>query len=324
MQHLIFEGYIGVPEKNISVLYLNILHELLDISVSVWRYIAVRLHVEHRSQALPPQPVLLLQGHDHRLKQVIQRRQPLQGQRIVWLPAKCGSVVEQPDSRSMGEDVVIHGWLFMEQCPGLVAETRERRLICTKVCSIKDDGCCPFVQLDLEDQTQDYWQNNFRRWLLLMWACIFSLSKPRVSVEGCMRIHISGTLRLLVTRQEDVAQSMRSVSPGKCGNSPPLHQRRMGSSLLLRRSLLPGPLYELMEANSISDRALWGWKAPRSTASKASMWSWSSGKEAKETQTQHRTPNSPRHTHGTSLPLPAICKVEKKKTTHFRDLQLLW
>lgn len=37
----------------------------------------------------------------------------------------------------------------MEQCPGLVAETRERRLICPEVCPIKDDRCCPFVQLHL-------------------------------------------------------------------------------------------------------------------------------------------------------------------------------
>ncbi|KAA8589057.1 hypothetical protein FQN60_010402, partial [Etheostoma spectabile] len=91
-----------------------------------------------------------------------------------------------------------------------------------------------------------------------------------------MRMCLSGTTAphaVNNARQEDVAQSMRSVSPGKCGNSPPLHQRRMGSSLLLRRSWLPGPLYELMEANSISDRALWGWKAPRSTPSKASMGS---------------------------------------------------
>lgn len=131
------------------MLYLNILHELLNVSVSVRWYIAVGLHVEHRTQALPPQPVLLLQGHDHRPQQVIQRRQPLQGQRIVGLPAKRGGVVEQPDPRSMGEDVVIHGRLLVEQGPGLVAETREWRLIRPEVCSVKDDGCGPFVQLDL-------------------------------------------------------------------------------------------------------------------------------------------------------------------------------
>ena len=68
-----------------------------------------------------------------------------------------------------------------------------------------------------------------------------------------------------------------------------------------------------MEANSISDRALCGWKAPRSTASKASRASWSSGKEAKETQTQPRTPNSPRHTQGKTLCLPAICNKNRQQ-----------
>lgn len=111
------------------------------------------------------------------------------------------------------------------------------------------------------------------------------------------------TFRLLVARQDDLAQSMRSVSPGKCGKRPPLHHRRMGSSLLARRSLLPGPAYEPTEANSISDRALWGWKAPRSAASRESC---SSGKEAKETQTQQRAPRKPRHMQDTSLPRPAI------------------
>ena len=133
----------------ICAVYLNVLHELLDVSVSVWWHIAVGLHVEHRSQALPPQLVLLLQGHGHGRQQVLQRGQPLQGQRVVRLPAKRGSVVEQLDPWSMGEEVVIHGGLFMEQCPRLVTETRERRLVRPDVCSIKDDGCCPFVQLDL-------------------------------------------------------------------------------------------------------------------------------------------------------------------------------
>jgi len=37
----------------------------------------------------------------------------------------------------------------MEQSPRLVAEAREWRLISPEVCSIKDDGCGPSVQLDL-------------------------------------------------------------------------------------------------------------------------------------------------------------------------------
>lgn len=37
----------------------------------------------------------------------------------------------------------------MKQCPGLVMKTRERCLICPEVCSVENDGCCPFVELDL-------------------------------------------------------------------------------------------------------------------------------------------------------------------------------
>lgn len=133
----------------LRALHLNVLHELLDVSVSVRRNVTVRLHVEHRGQALLPQPVLLLQGHRHRCEQVIQGWQPLQCERVVRLSAEGGGVVEQPDPWSMGKKVVIHWRLFVKQRPGLVTETRERRLICPEVCSIKNDGCCPFVELHL-------------------------------------------------------------------------------------------------------------------------------------------------------------------------------
>lgn len=142
---------IFISKPALTALHLNVLHEFLDVSVSVRWNITVRLHVEHRSQAFPPQPVLLLQGHGHGREQVIQGGQPLQSEGVVRLSAEGGSVVEEPDPWPVGENVVIHRGLFMKQCPGLVAETRERRLIGPEVCPVKNDGCRPFVELHLQD-----------------------------------------------------------------------------------------------------------------------------------------------------------------------------
>lgn len=107
------------------------------------------LHVEHRCQAFPPQPVLLSKGHGHRCQQVVQGGQPLQRQRVVRLPAEGGGIVEQPDARPMREEVVVHGRLLVKQRPGLVTEAGQGSLVRPEVCAVEDDGSCALVQLDL-------------------------------------------------------------------------------------------------------------------------------------------------------------------------------
>lgn len=37
----------------------------------------------------------------------------------------------------------------MEKGPGLVLKSRERCFICTEVCAVEDNGCSPFILLDL-------------------------------------------------------------------------------------------------------------------------------------------------------------------------------
>lgn len=223
-----------------SVLHLDVLHELLDISVPVWWDIAVGLHVEHRSQALPPQLVLLHEGNGRRCKQVVQRRQPLQRQRIVWLPAECGGVIKQPDPRTVGEQVVVHGRLLVEQRPGLATETRQRCFIRPEVCSVEDDGCRAFVQLDLfKIKLKIICRKKFTRSFIIIQLIP---AKPSQNISGYLPIACSQAWRSGTVNALCVARKMWEQSP-----TPPQEdgQLLIGAAVTVARSCVWGDGGEL-------------------------------------------------------------------------------
>lgn len=118
--------------------HLDVLHELPHVAVPVRGHVAVGLHVQHGPVAPPPPRVLLGQGQ-RRAPQVGDAGQPLQGERVVRLPAEGGRVVEEADAGRVREQVVVHGGLLVEQRPRLVGQAGQRRLVGPEVGAVEDE-----------------------------------------------------------------------------------------------------------------------------------------------------------------------------------------